>query len=135
MWLKYKCEITKKSLNWTKFMCKGPDKFSKSGRIGTQVQEIEKNYKDHFLIYRELLTGKSVTLKLLSFPIVLFIIRLEKDQLAFLPLHFLLGRRGAISSFPISQWTDGLLQRGGRKHKLPLVFSTKEYLRAKAIEV
>ena len=30
------------------------------------------------------------------------------------------------SDFSISQWTDGLLETGGRKHKLPLVYSSKK---------
>lgn len=40
MWLKYKCEIAKKSLNWTKFMCKGVGRFSTSGRMDVS-QEIK----------------------------------------------------------------------------------------------
>lgn len=68
--------------------------------------------------------------ELLSFPTGV-ITRLEKHWLEFPPLYFLLGQRDVNTS----QWTAGLLEKGGRKHKLPLVCSSKENLGAKATGV
>lgn len=46
-------------------------------------------------------------------------------------MYILLGQRDVNTS----QWTAGLLEKGGRKHKLPLVCSSKENLGAKTTGV